>query len=209
VAGPPVFKEHMNGNITLTTELFQLPLFNADWVLWFLIFVSMASAAIMLERWFFFRRRAININDVHSSLEAFLDAGDYQGAETYLTQFDSLQTNVTLRGLRKWQQGATAVQSTLTGSEPVERLRFARGLSVLATVGSNAPFIGLFGTVLGIIRAFQDLSQGLGGASNSVMSGISEALVATAVVYSSLFPQSSPTTCSMGVCVRCKRRHSC
>jgi biopolymer transport protein ExbB len=56
-----------------------------------------------------------------------------------------------------------------------------RGLSFLATVGSNAPFIGLFGTVLGIIQAFHDLAANTSEASEAVMAGISEALVATAV----------------------------
>ena len=55
-------------------------------------------------------------------------------------------------------------------------------LSFLGTLGNNAPFIGLFGTVLGIIRAFADLSQAAAGqASQAVMAGISEALIATAV----------------------------
>ncbi|MCA9542057.1 MAG: MotA/TolQ/ExbB proton channel family protein [Myxococcales bacterium] len=61
------------------------------------------------------------------------------------------------------------------------RVHLERNLTFLASVGSNAPFIGLFGTVLGIIRAFHDLSGDLSGGANVVMSGISEALVATAV----------------------------
>jgi len=52
---------------------------------------------------------------------------------------------------------------------------------VLGTLGNNAPFIGLFGTVLGIIKAFADLSRNQGGGAATVMSGISAALVATAV----------------------------
>ena len=56
-----------------------------------------------------------------------------------------------------------------------------RGLSILATVGSNAPFLGLFGTVLGIIQAFNDLAENTAEASEAVMAGISEALVATAI----------------------------
>ena len=51
----------------------------------------------------------------------------------------------------------------------------------LATIGNNAPFIGLLGTVLGIIHAFQDLSMNMAEASSGVMGGISEALVATAI----------------------------
>jgi len=66
------------------------------------------------------------------------------------------------------------------------RLEYEQWLFVLGTLGNNAPFIGLFGTVLGIIRAFADLASNASraaGASNpsAVMAGISEALVATAV----------------------------
>ena len=61
------------------------------------------------------------------------------------------------------------------------RLAWERGLAILATIGSNAPFIGLFGTVLGIIKAFHDLSQQVGGGAQAVTAGISESLVATAV----------------------------
>jgi biopolymer transport protein TolQ len=69
-----------------------------------------------------------------------------------------------------------AVRSYLS----VERTKLEQGLTTLATLGSNAPFIGLFGTVLGIIQAFGALAT-QSSASASVMTGISEALVATAV----------------------------
>ena len=62
-----------------------------------------------------------------------------------------------------------------------ERLVLERRLTFLGTLGNNAPFIGLFGTVLGIIRAFHDLSLGSMKGHTSVMAGISEALVATAI----------------------------
>ena len=62
-----------------------------------------------------------------------------------------------------------------------QRQQLDRGLVVLGTLGNNAPFIGLFGTVLGIIQAFNDLSHNPEGGVPVVMTGISEALVATAV----------------------------
>jgi biopolymer transport protein ExbB len=66
----------------------------------------------------------------------------------------------------------------------MERIRYERGLALLATIGSNAPFIGLFGTVMGVIMAFDQL-RGLGGqsadASSAVMGAIAEALIATGV----------------------------
>ncbi len=61
------------------------------------------------------------------------------------------------------------------------RVRLEANLTFLASVGSNAPFVGLFGTVLGIIRAFHDLVGNVHGGADVVMTGISEALVATAV----------------------------
>ena len=62
-----------------------------------------------------------------------------------------------------------------------ERLRYERRLAFLGTLGNNAPVIGLFGTVLGIIRAFHDLAGSSLQGTQAVMSGIAEALVATGV----------------------------
>ena len=72
----------------------------------------------------------------------------------------------------------------------LERTRLERGLAFLATIGNNAPFVGLFGTVVGVIHAFEELGHAAPGhgatstgqvASQAVMAGIAEALVATAV----------------------------
>ena len=61
------------------------------------------------------------------------------------------------------------------------KAEYERRLSILATLASNAPYIGLFGTVLGIVRSFKEMSKDLANASSGVMGGIAEALVATAV----------------------------
>ena len=62
----------------------------------------------------------------------------------------------------------------------VELARLKRGIGILATVGSTAPFVGLFGTVVGIINAFKSIGASGGGGINVVAGGIAEALVATA-----------------------------
>ena len=69
----------------------------------------------------------------------------------------------------------------MAGAKARLRIDLERNLGILGTLGNNAPFIGLFGTVLGIIKAFADLSRNQAGGAGAVMSGISEALVATAV----------------------------
>jgi biopolymer transport protein ExbB len=165
----------------LVGALVGLPIFEAEWVLWLLIVLSLISVAIMVERWIFFRSHSVDIHAIRLQLNQLLGKGDYSAAADYLAKFDSLETNVVLFGLREYKKGPDAVEDLLTGAESLERLRYSKRLGFLATVGSNAPFIGLFGTVLGIIRAFRDLSENMADASGSVMSGISEALVATAV----------------------------
>jgi biopolymer transport protein ExbB len=77
--------------------------------------------------------------------------------------------------------GAAAVEEHVAAIVETERLRFERGLAFLGTLGNNAPFVGLFGTVLGIIRAFHDLSANTAQGSQAVMAGIAEALVATGI----------------------------
>ncbi|MDP7111221.1 MAG: MotA/TolQ/ExbB proton channel family protein, partial [Myxococcota bacterium] len=79
-------------------------------------------------------------------------------------------------------QGPDAMAREMAAALAQERPRYERNLIVLGTLGNNAPFIGLFGTVLGIIRAFRDLSSSIGEAqgASAVMAGLSEALVATA-----------------------------
>ena len=83
--------------------------------------------------------------------------------------------------LRYRANGADVVEQQLGVASGSAQQRMELGLTFLGTVGANAPFVGLFGTVLGIIKAFRDLSLETESASAAVMAGISEALVATAV----------------------------
>lgn len=159
----------------------SLPIFEAEWVLWLLIILSFASVAVMVERWLFYKKHAVDCDDIRAKLDALLSVGDYKSAAELLGQYDALETNVALFGLQQYQRGPDAVEDLLAGAETKEKLRYSARLSFLATVGSNAPFIGLFGTVLGIIRAFGDLSVSMANAGGSVMAGIAEALIATAV----------------------------
>jgi biopolymer transport protein ExbB len=171
----------MGSSKGLVGTLVGLPIFQAEWVLYLLFLLSILSVAVMVERWVFYRKHRVDSDAIRERLDGLLDSGDFEGAASYLAQFDSLETNVVLFGLREHTRGPEAVEDLMNGAETQERLRYSKRLSFLATVGSNAPFIGLFGTVLGIIRAFRDLSADLANASGSVMAGISEALVATAV----------------------------
>ncbi len=165
----------------LVPTLMELPIFEAEWVLWVLIGLSIASVAVMAERYLFYRNHAIDVDAVRKKLSTLLGKGDLQGAAKFLEKFDSLETNTVLFGLRDYARGPEAVEDLLGAAARKEKARYEKRLSFLATVASNAPFIGLFGTVLGIIRAFKDLSANMSEASGAVMGGIAESLIATAV----------------------------
>jgi biopolymer transport protein ExbB/TolQ len=165
----------------LVRTLLGLPIFESEWVLWLLIGLSVISIGVMIERFLFYRRHAVDIRTLRDELSANLDRGDFDGAARLLAQHDSLETNVVLHGLKSHALGPESVEQLLAGAARMEQARFERRLPFLATIASNAPFIGLFGTVLGIIRAFRDLVGNMSEASDAVMGGIAEALIATAV----------------------------
>lgn len=165
----------------LVDTLMGLPIFQAEWVLWLLIGLSIVSVAIMVERYIFYRRHSVDTGKVRSKLLSLLTVGDFDGAASFLQEHDSLETNVVLFGIKSHSLGPESVEDLLEGAARTEQSRYEKRLNVLATVASNAPFIGLFGTVLGIIRAFKDLAGNMSEASDAVMGGIAEALIATAV----------------------------
>lgn len=171
------------GNSTggLVEFLMGLPVFEAEWVLWLLLILWFVSVGVMVERYMFFSKRSIDPAAVRAKLEKFLDEGDFKRAASFLEKYDSLETNVALFGLRQFRKGPEAVEDLIAGAESSEKQRYQARLGFLATVGSNAPFIGLFGTVLGIIKAFGELGADLSAAGGDLMMGISEALIATGV----------------------------
>ncbi len=171
----------MNQTGTLVQTLLDLPVFESEWVLWLLLTLSVVSIAVIIERVVFYRRHAVNADAVRGELARSLDKGDFQAAAAVLKRHDSLETNAVLAGLLAYDRGPESVEDLMSGALGRERSRYERRLGFLATLASNAPYIGLFGTVLGFIRSFRDLSTNMAEASGAVMAGIAEALLATAV----------------------------
>lgn len=165
----------------LTSKLLRVTLSSAEWVLWLLVALSVASLALMLERGLFFRARRLRNGD---EIAARLARGELEAVRPLVEGQDALEARVLRAGLQALPQGPAVVEEVLAGAMAAERPRYERFLSFLGTLGSNAPFVGLFGTVLGIIKAFNDLGAvAIRGSAiqQTVMTGISEALVATAV----------------------------
>jgi biopolymer transport protein ExbB len=91
-----------------------------------------------------------------------------------------VEARVAVAGLAHFARGAASVEEAMTSRLVLERADLERHLIILGSLGNNAPFIGLFGTVLGIIKAFKDLAAGGQAGVGVVMVGISSALIATA-----------------------------
>ena len=166
---------------TLVQTLLDLPIFESAWVLYLLLLLSLASIAVMIERGVFYRSRAVDVDAIKGELSKQLDRGDFEAAAAMLKRHDALETNAVLAGLRAWDKGADSVEDLISGALGREKMRYEKRLGFLATLASNAPYVGLFGTVLGIIKSFRDLAVNITEASQAVMAGIAEALVATAV----------------------------
>jgi biopolymer transport protein ExbB len=158
-----------------------LALYGGDWVLYFLLVCSVVSVAIIMERAiYFFCQRGRDTKIVEQVL-ASIECHDLISALAHARDGRTPIARMLLAGLCKIQSGAGSVERMMANQILTERIAYERYLVVLGTLGNNAPFIGLFGTVLGIIKAFNDLAISGQAGPKIVMAGISEALIATAV----------------------------
>jgi len=165
----------------ITEKILSFTLLGSEWVLWLLIALSVLSVAVMVERAMFLASRRFDFDAFARQLRGFIGKGDISGARAMLADAKSPEARVALSGLNEYGRGSDVVSEAMASAKSSERLELERNLGVLGTLGNNAPFIGLFGTVLGIIKAFADLSRNQASGASVVMAGISEALVATAV----------------------------
>ncbi len=150
------------------------------WVLWLLLAASILSVAVMLDRWRLFRQNRIDFSSFSTGLKERLELGETAGALEYCTQFAAMENRIAVEGLKNFAKGAHSVEEAMKSALVLERGTFEKNLIVLSTMGNNAPFIGLLGTVLGVIKAFHDLGTAGSAGVSVVMTGISAALIATA-----------------------------
>jgi biopolymer transport protein ExbB len=165
----------------ITERFLAFTLLGAEWVLWLLVLLSIISFAIMIERAYFFMTRGVDVDSLGSDLRRLLSKGSHADARARVKGSDAPEMTVVAAGLEEVERGTDAVAEAMVGQKARERMRLERNLAFLGTLGNNAPFVGLFGTVLGIVRAFHDLAGSSIQGTQAVMSGIAEALVATGV----------------------------
>ncbi|MFA4989640.1 MAG: MotA/TolQ/ExbB proton channel family protein [Candidatus Omnitrophota bacterium] len=150
--------------------------------IYILLACSVLSLAIIIERYVYYRRRS-RIKKVDFMLEVSreLGKGDVKKALEVCKKTDTPFSSVVYSGLNLHGHNEMLISNTMEREITVETMKLEKYTSVVGTIGSTSVYIGLFGTVLGIIRAFHDISLSGSGGISVVISGISESLACTAM----------------------------
>lgn len=165
----------------LVQSLLRITSLGSKWVLWLLLGLSVVSLGVILERAVFFFLERRKSRQFREGLLDLLQQADWEGALAACKHKPSFEAKVAGVAIEYRLASSHVVEQIVGSFVGTERSELDRGLTFLGTLGNNAPFIGLFGTVLGIIDAFHALALNPAGGAAVVMAGISEALVATAV----------------------------
>src|SRR5579885_149765 len=151
-----------------------------DWVIYLLLGFSVIAVAVIIERLVVVTKQARYQDKTLLMLTERLEVGD-TGSLLKSLRHDSILYRLTKELIDHAANGALSLERHLETRLALERRSLEKRVIVLGTLGNNAPFVGLLGTVLGVIKAFHDLGASAGQGPEVVMQGISQALVATAV----------------------------
>ncbi len=148
-------------------------------ILFVLVALSIYSIALIWERWTVYKKTFSGLEDLVHKAHALLKAGEIKqltdlSSKSRTPAGDIVHKVISHYGspLERRELAEKAVEWHVS--------RLSRSLTAIATIGSISPFVGLFGTVIGVIRAFRDLSAYAGAGPSVVAMGIAEALVNTA-----------------------------
>lgn len=158
---------------------------NSGWVMYVLVACSLVSWAVILERVWSYRKLGQDLKSFHLEALNLLLRNEPETLKRFCDNHSQLPTSrILLVGLERLSSKDLRIRARWR--EALERRRqllnqeLKRNLWVLGTIGSAAPFIGLFGTVLGVLTAFQEMARSGSGGFAVVAAGISDALVTTA-----------------------------
>ena len=166
----------------LTEKIFSFAQAADEAILIFLLLLSCISIGLILERFFTLRRVKKDSDNINKRISIALQTYNLEDIEYIANDIHTLEGRALSYGLKHLKEnGSQGLEEIFNAFVHLERPKLDRYLSVLATIGSTAPYIGLLGTVLGIMKAFNDLSTASEAGQATVMAGISVALVATAI----------------------------
>lgn len=165
----------------LTEKVFAVAHVIDQALLWILVFLSFLSLGMILERFFNLRKVSKESSRVRLQIKNSLQNHQTEFFEDLARDplsFEGRMANYALKHIK--ESGSKGLEEFFNTNILTMKPELDRFLGFLATVGSNAPYVGLLGTVLGIMKAFNDLAQSPEAGQQTVMAGISLALVATA-----------------------------
>jgi biopolymer transport protein ExbB/TolQ len=165
----------------LTEKIFALAHYADDVVLMVLIVMSIVSIALIIERYMTLKKISGESARVRARIKMALQNGsveDFADLAKDPTSIEGRSAGYAMKYMKA--HGEKGIEDIFNTCILTEKSELEKFLPVLATISSNAPFIGLLGTVLGIMKAFNDLAVTQNAGQQTVMSGISTALVATA-----------------------------
>ena len=149
--------------------------------MYILLFCSFLSVAIFLERIIYYRKRSKTKRaEFMAGTTRAIKSGDMEGAMDICKRTLAPFSNVVYSGLQLHGYHGKEISNAMEREITVETEKLERYISIVGTIGNTAVYIGLFGTVLGIIRAFHDIAVAGAGGMHIVIGGVAEALVCTA-----------------------------
>ncbi len=154
---------------------------SGGFTIYILLLCSILSVGIILERFLYFRHRSrVKRKEFMNDIRRQLEAGNTKQALEICRTVDTPFSTVVFAGLSFFGHDEKVISNNMEREIVIETTILEKHTSIVGTIGSVAVYIGLFGTVLGIIRAFFDISSSGSGGITVVINGISEALVCTA-----------------------------
>ncbi len=149
--------------------------------MYILLFCSFLSIAILLERIIYYRKRSkTNRAEFMARIARALNGGGIEKARELCRETLAPFSNVVASGLELSGHSEKEITSAMEREITMEVTKLERYTGIVGTIGNTAVYIGLFGTVLGIIRAFHDIASAGAGGMSIVIGGVAEALVCTA-----------------------------
>lgn len=165
----------------LAEKIFTVAYLADQVVLWMLLALSVVSIGMILERYFALKKVSAESQRIRARIKLALQSNSIEDVEDIAKDPSSLEGRAASYALKHMREcGSRGLEEIFNTFALIERPELEKFLGFLATVGSNAPYVGLFGTVLGIMKAFNDLATAPEAGQQTVMAGISMALVATA-----------------------------
>ena len=165
----------------LTDRIFAVAQIADQVVLYILIVLSVMSLGMILERFFYLRKITAQSNEARKRVRNAIQSHSIEDVESMPKDPETLEGRALGYAMKHIKEsGSKGLEEAFNSFALTERPELEKFLNFLATVGSNAPYIGLLGTVLGIMKAFNDLATSTDAGQQTVMAGISLALVATA-----------------------------